>query len=135
MLHRFLAFSQNIQPQQNRPKAIFLAYMVRTSASAFFTTNGDLAFVEQIAKEFPASGCLIEADLFLLCHPVTRRTGWHGAGNAGNALAVGWGQMRIVGENRQTVGRGDINAASHNHVTVAISIRGRAQTWCLIGHH
>ena len=76
-----LSFGQDLQPEQDGPKPIFLAHMVAASAKAFLSAEGDLPGVEQIAEELPTGWCFIAIDAQLLGHHIHSSACGHRAGH------------------------------------------------------
>ena len=79
------AHGQDVQPEENRPKAVLFAHMVGAGAGTFLAADGGQAGIEQVAEEFPAGRGLVHADAELFGDAVGGARGRHRAGDAGDA--------------------------------------------------
>ncbi|MCY1383105.1 hypothetical protein D9M69_711980 [compost metagenome] len=90
--------------------------------------------IEQVAEEFPAGRCFIDADAKLFCNAVRCGAGRHRTGDALDAVLIARCQMRIGGKHGERIGRGHKNAASDDEIAVAITIRCRTEIRRIIRH-
>src|SRR6185437_774618 len=92
---------EDVEPQQDRPQAVFLAHVVGAGAGAFLAADGNPAGVEQVAEEFPASRRLVHFNAELFRHTVGGGAGRHGPGDAGESFVVAGRQVRVGGKQRE----------------------------------
>ena len=133
--HALSAHGQDVQPQQHRPDAVFLAHVAGAGACTFFTAQRDLARVEQVAEVLPAGRRLEAGHAQRARHPVDRTAGGHRARDAGDAGAVGRRQVRVGRQHGQRVRRRDEDAAADDQVAVAVAVGCSAQVGGLWRHH
>ena len=135
VVDRLARRGKDVEPEQHRPQPVLLADVVGAGAGAFLATDRRHAGIEQIAEELPAGGRLEGGDAELLGDAVGGGAGRHRAGNALQPAGIAGGEMRVGGEHREAVRRGDEAAAPDDEVAVAVSVGGGAEIGGALAHH
>ena len=122
-----LANGEQVQPGQHGPESVLFADVVGTGTKAFLAAEGNLAVVEEVAEELPAGRRFIAADTQCLGHTVSGLAGGHGAGDPLETGPIGGQEMEVGGQHGEAVAGRDEEVIAHDHVAVAVAVRGRAE--------
>ena len=132
---RLFSHGQNVEPVKHGPQPVFFPHVVRACAEGFFTTQRDPAGIEQVAKKFPAGGCLKALDAQRGGNAIDGLAGRHRACDPGKTLCVGRYMVGIGGEQGQAVAGCDIKVPAKNHVAVAVAVRCGTEVGRIVAAH
>jgi len=109
--------------------------VVGSSSERLLTTDGQSSSVHQVSEELPSGRDLEALEASLLGNDVDGSTGRHGPGETlDTALEIRDGLLRPVGNDGNGVRWGDESALSVDHVSVTVTVRGRAELDVVLLH-
>ncbi|PAV92438.1 hypothetical protein WR25_05777 [Diploscapter pachys] len=134
-IDRLAANGEDVEPQQDRPQAVFFPHVVGPSARAFFAADRRHAGVEQIAEELPSRRRLEDRQPLGRRDAIGGGAGRHRSGDALQPVGIARRKVGIGGEHREAVGWGHEPAAADDKVAVAVTVRCGTKIGRIRGHH
>src|SRR5208283_651119 len=119
--------SQNIKPQQNRPKSVLFTHMVGSSSCTLLAADRCQPRVEQIAEKLPSGRRLVKRYAKPCGDTIGGPARRHGARNSGDALVIAGREMGVRGQDRETVGGRDEPAPPDDQIAITVAVRRCAE--------